>query len=240
MTAANASPWWYRRRGAVFGLIYFAGFFFGSLLWGLTGAPYVAFYEWLGQRFGGGGPAVVLAVATLLVFLCWAVRVWGSSYLSAAIVWNADASDDALLVDGPFRYVRNPLYAGNLLMAVGIGTLSTPYGFAMLVLLNVAFVIALMRHEAILMRARYGAAYEAFAHAVPALIPRLTPARIEGSVRTDSSLLQGLRSEVFTASLALGMLCVVAALPDALAWFFGFYVLGFVGQVLAVRSKAKR
>lgn len=208
------SPWWYRQRGLVLAAVYALAFFGGSLLWSLGGRQDEALAMWAGARLGSFGPDLVLALGTLLAITAWAIRVWGASYLSARVVWNPDATTNALLVDGPFRYLRNPLYLGNALLALGIGTLAAPYGFAILIIGHAIFLPMLMRFEERGLRERYGAAYDAYARAVPAFIPRLTPAHVNGSVTGTPSLVQGLRAEILSAALVIGMLEV---------WFAGRY-----------------
>jgi protein-S-isoprenylcysteine O-methyltransferase Ste14 len=234
-TESLSSPWWYQQRGIVLGLIYFIGFFFGSLFWALRGAPYVPFYLWAGAMLGPHGPMILLWVATLFVIACWVVRAWGSSYLSAAVVWNPDARTDALLVDGPFRYVRNPLYLGNLFMAIGIGALAPPCGFGLVLLGNAFFLHVLAEYESRGLRAQYGDIYNAYARAVPALVPRLSPARIESSVPGTPSLRQGLRAEIFSAAMVIGMLYILADGRYRLPVFTFLYAAGWTLQRLANR-----
>jgi protein-S-isoprenylcysteine O-methyltransferase Ste14 len=214
MAMAPRSPWWYRQRGLVLAAVYVLGFFGGSLLWSLGGRQDESLAVWTGAQLGSFGPDLVLASGTLLAIMAWAIRVWGASYLSARVVWNPDARTNALLVDGPFRYLRNPLYLGNALLALGIGTLASPYGFAILIIGHAFALPMLIRFEERGLRERYGAAYDAYARAVPAFIPRLTPAHVRGSVTGTPSLAQGLRAEILSAALAIGMLEV---------WFAGSY-----------------
>jgi protein-S-isoprenylcysteine O-methyltransferase Ste14 len=227
------SPWWYRLRGLVFGLIYLTAFGFGAALWTMGGRPYWPVTVWAGVRMGAYGPHVLLAFATLLVIAAWAIRVWGSSYLSARVVWNPDAKTHALLVDGPFRYVRNPLYLGNALLAGGIGMLATPYGLLIVIIGNAIFLPMLMRYEARGLRRQYGAAYDAYAREVPAFLPRLTPARVIGSVAGVPSLAQGLRSEILCAALVAGMIEVWFAGQLAIPIFYALWIGGWIVQRIA-------
>lgn len=236
--ARDVSPGWYRWRGAIFGAIYLAGFFGGSLIWSLAGRPHVPFYVWLGSRFGPSGPTFVATLATLCVFLCWALRTWGAAYLTSGVVWNPNAQTNALLVDGPFRYVRNPLYLGNLFLALGLGAIATPCGFGIIVLGSLFFVLMLSLEEARSLRATHGAAFEVYARAVPALLPRLTPAHIHGSACVAPSLIQGLRAEIMTAALFAGMLLVVIGGERMFGWLVALWLAGWATSLFVTGPKA--
>src|SRR5882757_2992199 len=50
--------------------------------------------------------AVACAVTAALL------RTWATAYLDAAVVHDKRMRADQVVADGPFRYVRNPLYRG--------------------------------------------------------------------------------------------------------------------------------
>ncbi|HEV3152757.1 MAG TPA: isoprenylcysteine carboxylmethyltransferase family protein [Candidatus Baltobacteraceae bacterium] len=232
-----SSPWWYRRRDAVFGMIYGAGFFLGGVLSGFLRGGYVPFYIDLAARLHTGR-AVTGAAAAAFMFAGWALRVWGSSYLRARIVWSENARTDALIVAGPFRYTRNPLYLGNMLMALGMGAIAPAAGWLFINLGTLIFNIALIRWEELGLRARYGEAFDDFCRKVPQLLPRLLPAPASG--RVDPSLAEGLRAEIFVGSLSIGMV-VLLLRPGMYGWvtFAVLYVLGIVLQYRIAGAKEK-
>lgn len=216
------SPWWYRGRGLVFFAIYFLGFWIGAGAGRLTGtsAPLVV---WLGTRLGGDGAVeAAIVIATLFMIGCWAIRAWGSSYLRAHVVWNPDAMTHAFVTDGPFRYTRNPLYLGNLFMAVAFGSLGTPIAFATIVVGNIVFIYALIAYESQGLRGRYGEAFENYERRVPALLPRIGSPSFPATKSTVPSRAQGLRSEIFTGVLALGFIGICIFQDRA---FFAFPIL---------------
>ncbi len=232
MTGGRGSPWWYRRRSLVIFLIYLAGFYGGAALWqGLTHGPYFPVYALLAAHMSVS-PHALLWAGAALVTLGFGVRLWGSAYLSASVVWNANALDDRLIVDGPFRYIRNPLYFGNNLQALGFALIATPYGAPVIVLGSVLFTILLAAHEAQLMRARYGVVYERFRATVPAMFPRLTPARVEGSVRGRASFTGGMRSELLTLGLTIGMIGLAIVGFNGAPFFGACWVGGWILQTI--------
>src|SRR5580698_8787760 len=70
---------------------------------------------WLGFELGALGisSAKGIEVATLLAIAvaaaAAAIRVWGTAYLGAGVVTNAEMKAGGVMADGPYRYVRNPL-----------------------------------------------------------------------------------------------------------------------------------
>jgi protein-S-isoprenylcysteine O-methyltransferase Ste14 len=109
-----------------------------------------------------GPPAV--ALGGMVIFLAVALAGW--SVLALAKAGNdprPDRPDAALVAAGPYRFSRNPIYLGLLLVAAGLalmwGTLWGWIGVALLHALLDRMVIA--REEAYL-AARFGAAYEAY------------------------------------------------------------------------------
>jgi protein-S-isoprenylcysteine O-methyltransferase Ste14 len=193
------SPWWYRQRFLTIGIVYFAGFFFGPIVSQLVGGSTVPSIVVLGNAFGPRAYHASLLGVIALTLVCWALRTWGGAYLRPAVVWNADALDDRLIVEGPFRFVRNPLYLGNVVLAVAMSFYATPIGAAIIIVGNIVLQLALISVEQPLLRERYGVAFDAYTTAVPALFPRPTPWNGAPSAVVAPSLRLGLRSEIFTA-----------------------------------------
>lgn len=81
-----------------------------------------------------------------------------------------------MVVGGPYRYVRNPMYLAVLALVVGqalaLGRLELLLYAAALV---VAFVAFVRWYEEPTLRRRFGDEYEAYRRAVPAWWPRLRP-----------------------------------------------------------------
>ncbi len=234
---ATQSPWWYRNRSSVFGILYGAGFWVPAVISGVANIPYVPTIVPLSAWLGGDTAITALfCLALFLVFLCFLIRLWGSSYLRSAIVWNADAKAEKLFVEGPFRYTRNPLYFGNMFMAIGFALIAPPSGSLFILLANWLLLSALIKHEEPILRATFGEAYERYCANVPRFWPRLRPVPAEGTLKPN--LAQGLLTETFTLSLCLGMCCFFGPMPYGLYGFVAFYILGIVAQRVFARRAA--
>jgi protein-S-isoprenylcysteine O-methyltransferase Ste14 len=97
-----------------------------------------------------------------------AVRVWAAGHIEKG---------RALANGGPYAHTRNPLYLGSVLMAAGLALATRSLAAAALIAAYLAaFYPLAVRSEAADLRARFGEAYERWASAVPAFLPRLAPA----------------------------------------------------------------
>ena len=118
---------------------------------------------------------ILFLVSAALVFLGVWIRAWGTSYLRAEVMGDKRVRSERLLADGPFRYVRNPLYLGEVIAGAGIGLLASRTGFFVLVFGLLIFCLRLISHEERELSATHGESYRAYCKAVPRFIPSLWP-----------------------------------------------------------------
>ncbi len=227
MTRAQA-PRWYGRRSAVFAGIYALGFLAG---WGASVAAhgrYVAAFADIGSHWGGRGTEIAAAVALSVTIGALALRVWGASYLSAATVWDVNAHAEHLVQAGPFGVIRHPLYAGNILLALGLGAAAPLAGWIFIVAGSVLFAIALIRYEEAGLSRRHGAVFDTYRRNVPLFVPRLVRGHPKQPVRP--SFAQGLRAESFTGFLIAGVVGIFAIPRYGALVFAVCYVAGILVQ----------
>jgi protein-S-isoprenylcysteine O-methyltransferase Ste14 len=139
----------------------------------------LAIVNWVAKHLGltatENAYRLILAFSALLLTLAALLRTWGTSYLQADVMRDSKIHTERLLADGPYRYVRNPLYLGNIFMAAGIGLMASRSGFLILLLGMTVFVIRLiLREEAELLRDQ-GEPYRRYCATVPRLIPSPIP-----------------------------------------------------------------
>jgi protein-S-isoprenylcysteine O-methyltransferase Ste14 len=86
-----------------------------------------------------------------------------------------------LTMSGPYARVRNPLYLGSMLLAIGFGVAARSWIAAAVLLAYFGFFYTLtVRREERWLAARYGAAFAEYAARVPAFLPRLRSAQSAG------------------------------------------------------------
>jgi protein-S-isoprenylcysteine O-methyltransferase Ste14 len=124
---------------------------------------------------------LLLTLGILCAFAGAFLRTWGAAYLGANIVQSrgmhtAQAQPSSgILQDGPFRYVRNPLYLGTFLHTLALSLLMPRSGaifcIAAIALLQLRLILA----EEPFLSAKLGAPYTAYCALVPRLLPTLRP-----------------------------------------------------------------
>jgi protein-S-isoprenylcysteine O-methyltransferase Ste14 len=220
----------------VFGIIYGTGFGLGAAAWtAFHHGNYTSLLEWAAERWGNAAGIATLVLGTLLACLCFLIRWWGTSYLRSAIVWNANARTDVMIIDGPLRFTRNPLYLGNILLAAGIGVVATPLGWLLLLILHVIFIHMLIRWEERGLQERFGVSFRCYCDSVPRLLPALKPGPVENPVMPDFR--EGLQAELFAFSCFLAMLSLFLPIPipENTYLFWAIMVAGALIQVALVR-----
>jgi len=105
------------------------------------------------------------------------VRFWSAGYI---------AKDSVIATGGPYAHVRNPLYFGSLLLAVGYGLVSGlgVWGVAVMVALFLVFHLAAIFYEETFLANKFGDPYLDYMRRVPRLLPSPWP-RTTGTGRFE-------------------------------------------------------
>ncbi|MBI3193610.1 MAG: isoprenylcysteine carboxylmethyltransferase family protein [Ignavibacteriae bacterium] len=114
----------------------------------------------------------------ILVILGEYFRLWGVAIAGSETRTTGPVGGTFLVTTGPFAYVRNPLYLGNMLIYFGIGTMS----FALFPWLTVgayiyfyvqySFIVSLEEEH---LAQKFGDEYERYTKSVPRFFPSLIP-----------------------------------------------------------------
>jgi protein-S-isoprenylcysteine O-methyltransferase Ste14 len=131
-----------------------------------------------------GRPSAASAAAGLPVALLGeALRCWAVGY-SGVTTRGDTVTAPALVTAGPYAYVRNPLYVGNFLTALGFSVAFTggldARSRAALIAVGLGTMAAvyatIVPLEEAYLRRTFGAAFDEYVARVPRTVPRLSPA----------------------------------------------------------------
>jgi protein-S-isoprenylcysteine O-methyltransferase Ste14 len=144
------------------------------------------------------------------------LRLWGVRYIGTISRTRSDRLGP--LVDrGPFAYVRNPLYLGNIALWIGFAVSAGLLWVAPVLALLLAFEYhAIVRWEEGLLESRIGAAYREYTARVPRWVPSFgssPPARTGTAADTLFSWRETLFSERGTlVAIAAGYILIAIKL----------------------------
>jgi protein-S-isoprenylcysteine O-methyltransferase Ste14 len=154
-------------RAAIF-LVLLPGTVVVYLPWAILGRPDLLSVQLGSLRLVGLLP-FALGIGMLLR-CCWAFAVIGRGTLAPI------DPPRVLVVEGLYRYVRNPMYVGVAFALLGEAIL---FGSGSLLLYGAAFVLVshlfVVIYEEPALRRKFGAAYDEYRRRVPRWIPRATP-----------------------------------------------------------------
>ena len=182
---------------------------------------------------------VIFGVGAVLVFVAAFLRTWATAYLRTEVVHDAAQHSDVLVADGPYRYVRNPLYLANLPLIAGTGLMASRLGWVFMIVGMFLLVYRLILREEDGLLQSQGDSYRAYLNAVPRLWPALTPRVASGN--GDARWAQAIGGEMFVWLLGAAVLCFAITLNFRLSGFvFGssFVVYFLVVPLIKKRAAA--
>lgn len=171
----KATNWEFTNRALFFGLIFGSSF---PLYFLDHQNSTAAFASWLGSQLQKDPDLVarlLFALAAALLIVAALIRTWASAYLRAGVVYAAELKTESLVADGPYRWVRNPLYFANLLMVIAMGAMMSRLGFFVAVAAMLVFCYRLILREEAELQADQGEQYAGYRKKVPRLWPSLWP-----------------------------------------------------------------
>jgi len=116
---------------------------------------------------------LVIVLAALTAWKGAVLRVWGTAYLGNRTVSHARMQAGHVLAEGPYRFVRNPLYLGSWCMFAAMAFLMPASGALLAVVLITIFLLRLIFGEEAFLKARLGESYAEYLNSVPRLFPHL-------------------------------------------------------------------
>jgi len=118
---------------------------------------------------------VMFGIAALLVAGSAMIRTWATAYLQTDVVQDANFRTEALVAEGPYWHVRNPLYFSNVLMTLGMALMASRTGWFVIVVGMIVFQYRLIGREELELSRALGERYQAYCKAVPRLWPSISP-----------------------------------------------------------------
>jgi len=127
------------------------------------------------DTLSGASAAALWITGALAVAAGEGIRLWAVHHIGAISRTRSDRLGP-LVATGPFAYVRNPLYLGNMLLWIGFTIGARLLWLAPLVVVLLAFEYhAIVRWEERLLAGRIGGPYSTYVAEVPRWVPAFPP-----------------------------------------------------------------
>jgi protein-S-isoprenylcysteine O-methyltransferase Ste14 len=178
---------------------------------------------------------LLLGIAGIFAAAAVTFRIWGTAYLGAGTVNSGNMVAGRVMADGPYRFVRNPLYIGVWFMVISMAFLMPVTGALFAAVLITLFAIRLTLGEEAYLTTKIGAPYVEYLRSVPRYVPRLRGAPAPAGAKPQWLL--SLVAEL-TPMGVLVAICVYAR--DYNLELAGRVILVFFGVSLVLRAVMPR
>jgi protein-S-isoprenylcysteine O-methyltransferase Ste14 len=174
---------WLRRRGLwAWYLVEVLGFWSGTALILVILSPWWLAWSWDGtlplQILGGILLVPSVAVGTwAMANMGWARLLLASALFPPGAGAEENSVPQRLVVEGPYRYVRNPLYVTDFCLILGAALLTRSWALVLLAALYLAQLALQIPLEERELCERFGRPYRRYCELVPRFVPRLRPVR---------------------------------------------------------------
>lgn len=156
-----------------------------------------------------------LLLGFLIALIGELIRFWGVSWTGSETRTTGTVGGTFLIIRGPFAYVRNPLYVGNILIYLGLGIMSFAW-FPYLQIVAILFFLfqyyLIVNEEEKYLRERFKEEYKEYCAKVPPFFPRLTAYKNSSVEQPPFSATAGLRSETRSLQAFLGVAALLVIL----------------------------
>jgi|TARA_B110000881_G_scaffold102772_1_gene90233 protein-S-isoprenylcysteine O-methyltransferase Ste14 len=143
-----------------------------------------------------------LTIGAISLFVGEFIRMWAVSY-AGGVTRTRNVGAPLLCTSGPYAFVRNPLYVGNMMMYLGIVFIAGAANVYLMAATTMAFFLIqyslIISLEEETLHGLFETGYKDYKKNVPAIFPRLTawknsdkrkPQKILHTIKTEKRTLQ--------------------------------------------------
>ena len=210
-STATSTPALFRFRVLIFTALYFLGFYAPGARYLTASHALPSTWIALSTLLASTGLLNLSSATMLVTFIAVAsaalgawLRVWATAYLGAGVMNDKSLRADRVMASGPYRYLRNPLYLGNLLTCAAISILMPVAGAIVFMLGCTLLTIALVAAEGPHLAQQLGGAYATYRAQIPSFIPAIRSQVAASTAKPRWA--QGFAAEVFHVGIAVCLL----------------------------------
>jgi len=141
------------------------------------------------------------------------IRIWANSWAGSETRTTGGVGGTFLIVSGPYAYVRNPLYIGNVIIYFGLGIMSNAV-FPYLQIIALAYFLfqyyEIVKEEESFLKTKFGDHYKDYCQKVNRFLPKLKKYVNQEIEQPEFSWKKGLSSESRSIQASLSIIAILA------------------------------
>jgi protein-S-isoprenylcysteine O-methyltransferase Ste14 len=141
------------------------------------------------------------------------IRIWANAWAGSETRTTGGVGGTFLIVSGPYAYVRNPLYIGNVIIYFGLGIMSNAV-FPYLQIIALAYFLfqyyAIVKEEESFLKTKFGDHYNDYCQKVNRFLPKLKKYVNQEIEQPEFSWRKGLSSESRSIQASLSIIAILA------------------------------
>ena len=146
-----------------------------------------------------GRPTVMsMGIGIIIVLFGEFLRIWGVSYAGSE-TRTTKVGGTNLVTQGPFSYIRNPLYAGNMIIYLGVGIMGYTLFFPYFQIIGLAYFYFqyyyIIKDEEDFLRKKFKEKYDDYFGSVPSIFPNFHSYELTKQSKIKQNIREALRSE---------------------------------------------
>ncbi len=150
-----------------------------------------------------------LIIGFCIVLIGELIRLWGVAIAGSETRTTGMAGGTFLITSGPFAYVRNPLYLGNMILYLGVGIMSNTPIFTLIAFSYFLFQYSLIVNlEEQTLFQKFETDYIKYYKFVPRFFPNFKRYKKEDNIQPELNWKKGLISERRTLQ-AIGLIVII-------------------------------
>ncbi len=153
-----------------------------------------------------------ILVGLIFVLIGEFIRIWANAWAGSETRTTGGVGGTFLVINGPYAYVRNPLYIGNIIIYFGLGIMSNavfPYLqiFALVYFLYQYYEI--VKEEEKFLMDKFGEDYKDYCKNVNRFLPKFTKYKNSSVVQPEFLWRKGLQSESRSIQAILSVIAIL-------------------------------
>lgn len=153
-----------------------------------------------------------ILIGLVFVVLGEFIRIWANSWAGSETRTTGGVGGTFLIVSGPYAYVRNPLYIGNVMIYLGLGIMSYavfPYLQIIALIYFLYQYYEIVKEEENFLKTKFGDEYKDYCEKVNRFLPKFRKYENPKIEQPEFSWKKGWQSEVRSIQASLSVIAIL-------------------------------